>query len=137
MKIAVIGSGISGMTAAYLLSEDHEVVLFEANDYIGGHTNTADVTLNGHQYPVDTGFIVFNAKTYLNFVKLMKRLGIGWQDSVMSFSVQCEKTGSGIQPQHAQFPVHSTAQPFSTGFLPNALGCRAIQAGCRGALDDR
>jgi predicted NAD/FAD-binding protein len=98
MKIAVIGSGISGMTAAYLLSEDHEVVLFEANDYIGGHTNTADVTLNGHQYPVDTGFIVFNAKTYLNFVKLMKRLGIGWQNSVMSFSVQCEKTGLEFSP---------------------------------------
>ena len=98
MKIAVIGSGISGMTAAYLLSEDHEVVLFEANDYIGGHTNTADVTLNGHQYPVDTGFIVFNAKTYIHFVKLMKRLGIGWQDSVMSFSVQCEKTGLEFSP---------------------------------------
>ena len=98
MKIAVIGSGISGMTAAYLLSEDHEVVLFEANDYIGGHTNTADVTLNGRQYPVDTGFIVFNAKTYLNFIKLMKRLGIGWQNSVMSFSVQCEKTGLEFSP---------------------------------------
>ncbi|MEJ2478524.1 MAG: FAD-dependent oxidoreductase [Desulfobacterales bacterium] len=98
MKIAVIGSGISGMTAAYLLSEDHEIILFEANDYIGGHTNTADVTLNGHQYPVDTGFIVFNAKTYINFIKLMKRLGIGWQDSVMSFSVQCEKTGLEFSP---------------------------------------
>ncbi len=93
MKIAVIGSGISGMTAAYLLSEDHEVVLFEANDYIGGHTNTAEVTFNGRRYPVDTGFIVFNAKTYPNFVKLMKRLGVGWQNSVMSFSVQCAKTG--------------------------------------------
>lgn len=98
MKIAVIGSGISGMTAAYLLSEDHEVVVFEANDYIGGHTNTADVTLNGRQYPVDTGFIVFNAKTYTNFIKLMKRLGVGWQDSVMSFSVQCEKTGLEFSP---------------------------------------
>ncbi|MFZ0612254.1 MAG: FAD-dependent oxidoreductase [Desulfobacterales bacterium] len=98
MKIAVIGSGISGMTAAYLLSEDHEVVLFEANDYIGGHTNTADVTLNGHQYPVDTGFIVFNAKTYTNFIKLMKRLGVAWQNSVMSFSVQCEKTGLEFSP---------------------------------------
>ncbi len=98
MKIAVIGSGISGMTAAYLLSEDHEVVLFEANDYIGGHTNTVDVTLNGHQYPVDTGFIVFNPKTYPNFIKLMKRLGVSWQNSVMSFSVQCEKTGLEFSP---------------------------------------
>ena len=98
MKIAVIGSGISGMTAAYLMSDEHEVVLFEANDYIGGHTNTADVSFNGHRYPVDTGFIVFNAKTYPNFIKLMKRLGVKWQNSVMSFSVQCEKTGLEFSP---------------------------------------
>ena len=100
MRIAIIGSGISGMTSAYLLSEDHEVVVYEANDYIGGHTNTADVSLNGQQYAVDTGFIVFNEKTYPNFVKLMNRLGVGWQDSVMSFSVQCEKTGLEFSPSN-------------------------------------
>ena len=100
MKIAVIGSGISGMTAAYLLSEDHEVVLFEANDYIGGHTHTVDVSLNGDRYAVDTGFIVFNERTYPNFVKLMRRLGVDWQDSVMSFSVQCEKTGLEFCPSN-------------------------------------
>ena len=98
MRIAVIGSGISGLTAAYLLSEDHEVVVFEANDYVGGHTNTVDVPLNGQDYAVDTGFIVFNKKTYPNFVKLMKRLGVGWQNSLMSFSVQCEKTGLEFSP---------------------------------------
>jgi predicted NAD/FAD-binding protein len=98
MRIAVIGSGISGLTAAYLLSEDHEVVVFEANDYVGGHTNTVDVPLNGQDYAVDTGFIVFNEKTYPNFVKLMKRLGVGWQNSLMSFSVQCEKTGLEFSP---------------------------------------
>jgi predicted NAD/FAD-binding protein len=98
MRIAIIGSGISGMTSAYLLSEDHEVVVYEANNYIGGHTNTADVSVNGQQYAVDTGFIVFNEKTYPNFVKLMKRLGVGWQNSVMSFSVQCEKTGLEFSP---------------------------------------
>ena len=100
MRIAIIGSGISGMTSAYLLSEDHEVVVYEANDYIGGHTNTVDVSLNGRQYAVDTGFIVFNEKTYPNFVKLMKRLGVGWQDSVMSFSVQCDKTGLEFSPSN-------------------------------------
>ena len=100
MRIAIIGSGISGMTSAYLLSEDHEVVVYEANDYIGGHTNTVDVSLNGQQYAVDTGFIVFNEKTYPNFVKLMKRLGVGWQDSVMSFSVQCDKTGLEFSPSN-------------------------------------
>ena len=98
MRIAVIGTGISGMTSAYLLSEDHEVVVYEANTYIGGHTNTADVSLNGQQYAVDTGFIVFNEKTYPNFVKLMKRLEVDWQNSVMSFSVQCEKTGLEFSP---------------------------------------
>ena len=100
MRIAIIGTGISGMTTAYLLSEDHEVVVFEANDYIGGHTNTADVSLNDQQYAVDTGFIVFNEKTYPNFIKLMKRLGVGWQNSVMSFSVQCEKTGLEFSPSN-------------------------------------
>ena len=55
MRIAIIGTGISGLTSAYLLSEDHEVVVFEANDYIGGHTNTVDVSLNGQKFAVDTG----------------------------------------------------------------------------------
>jgi len=98
MRIAIIGTGISGLTSAYLLSEDHEVVVYEANSYIGGHTNTVDVSLNGQQYAVDTGFIVFNEKTYPHFVKLMRRLGVGWQNSVMSFSVQCEKTGLEFSP---------------------------------------
>jgi predicted NAD/FAD-binding protein len=64
MRIAIIGTGIAGMTSAYLISEDHEVVVFESNHYVGGHTNTQDVAFNGQQYAVDTGFIVFNAKTY-------------------------------------------------------------------------
>ena len=98
MRIAIIGTGISGLTAAHLLSEDHEVVVYEANDYVGGHTNTAEVSMNGSKYAVDTGFIVFNLNTYPNFVKLMKRLGVGWQDSLMSFSVQCERTGLEFSP---------------------------------------
>ena len=98
MRIAVIGTGISGMTSAYLISEDHEVVVFEANDYVGGHTNTVDVSFNGDQYAVDTGFIVFNEKTYPNFLKLMKRLSVEWQKSLMSFSVQCEKSGLEFSP---------------------------------------
>ena len=93
MRIAVIGTGISGMVAAHLLSEEHEVVAFEANDYIGGHTNTIDIQQNGSTYAVDSGFIVFNEKTYPNFVKLMKRLGVAWQPSNMSFSVHSEQSG--------------------------------------------
>ena len=98
MRLAVVGAGISGMVAAYLLSEEHEVVVFEANDYLGGHTNTIDVPVDGRTYPVDTGFIVFNEKTYPNFVKLMRRLGVSWQPSNMSFSVQSEQTGLEYSP---------------------------------------
>jgi len=93
MRIAVIGAGISGLVTAYLLSESHDIVVYEANDYIGGHTHTIDVPVNGRSYAVDTGFIVFNENTYPNFINLMMRLGVGWQPSNMSFSVQCERTG--------------------------------------------
>ncbi len=92
-KIAVIGGGIAGLTAAYLLSEQHMVSLFEANDYLGGHTHTEDVTLGGQVYPVNTGFIVFNDWTYPNFIKLLDRLGVASEQSDMSFSVRCENTG--------------------------------------------
>ena len=99
MRIAVIGAGISGLTAAYLLSQDHDIVVFEGNDYIGGHTHTIDVqAADGRTYAVDTGFIVFNENTYPNFMALMKRLGVAWQPSNMSFSVQCEITGLYFSP---------------------------------------
>ncbi|MBD3308246.1 NAD(P)-binding protein [candidate division KSB3 bacterium] len=98
MNIAVIGSGISGMVAAYLLSADHEVTMFEANDYIGGHTNTREIQIQGTTYAVDTGFIVCNAATYPNFLTLMKQLGITLQPSEMSFSVKCERTGLEYRP---------------------------------------
>lgn len=98
MKIAVIGAGISGMVAAYLLHHEHEITVFEANDYIGGHTNTLDVKTKDKTYPVDTGFIVFNQKTYPNFVKLLQKLKVPWQKSNMSFSVHCEKTGFEYSP---------------------------------------
>jgi predicted NAD/FAD-binding protein len=98
MRIAVIGSGISGMVSAYLLSQDHDIVMYEADDYIGGHTHTIDVSTAGISYPVDTGFIVFNEKTYPNFIKLMRSLGVAWQPSNMSFSVQCDQTGLVFSP---------------------------------------
>jgi predicted NAD/FAD-binding protein len=93
MNIAVIGSGVSGLVSAYLLSAKHDVSLFEAGDHIGGHTNTVDVELGGDRYRVDTGFIVFNEKTYPNFCKLLERLDVTSRPSDMSFSVSCEKTG--------------------------------------------
>jgi len=93
MRIAIIGGGISGLTTAYLLCPEHEITLYEANGYLGGHTNTVDVTVDGVTWPVDTGFIVFNERTYPNFIRLLKRLGVASQPSVMSFSVSSEKTG--------------------------------------------
>jgi predicted NAD/FAD-binding protein len=92
-KIAVVGSGVSGLTSAYLLSRHHEVHLFEANDYLGGHTNTRLVTVANKTYPVNTGFIVYNDWTYPNFIKLMEELGVQSETSDMSFSVHCGNTG--------------------------------------------
>jgi predicted NAD/FAD-binding protein len=93
MRIAVIGSGISGMVAAYHLCRTHDVTVYEAGAHIGGHTNTVDVEHQGRRYAVDTGFIVYNDWTYPNFVRLLDTLGVGWQPSDMSFSVRCEKSG--------------------------------------------
>lgn len=86
------------MTAAYLLSKDHDIVLFEANDYIGGHTHTVEVTHDEKNYAVDTGFIVFNEVTYPNFCALLKQLGVAYQASTMTFSVRCERTGLEYSP---------------------------------------
>lgn len=93
MKIAIIGSGIAGLTAAHRLHPRHEIMLFEAGSHIGGHTHTHDIELNGRHWAVDSGFIVFNDWTYPNFIALMTELGIGSRPSSMSFSVRCEKTG--------------------------------------------
>jgi len=93
MKIAIIGGGISGLTSAHLLCAEHDITLFEASDYLGGHTNTLDVLHEGIQYAVDTGFIVFNERTYPNFIKLLDKLHVPSQPSVMSFSVHCQSSG--------------------------------------------
>jgi predicted NAD/FAD-binding protein len=92
-NIAIIGSGISGLTAAHLLHRRHQVTLYEAADYLGGHTATIDVELHGRHWAVDTGFIVFNDWTYPNFIALLQELEVPWQRSDMSFSLRCERTG--------------------------------------------
>ena len=91
MKIAVVGSGISGLVSAHLLSRRHDVVLFEADARVGGHTHTFDVSEDGRTVPVDTGFIVFNERTYPNFVQLIRKLGVSWKESDMSFSVRSDR----------------------------------------------
>lgn len=92
-RIAVIGAGVSGLTTAWLLSEKYDVELFEAGSYAGGHTNTESVAAGGREWPVNTGFIVFNDWTYPNFIKLMDRLGVESEVSDMSFSVDCHSSG--------------------------------------------
>ncbi|MCG7497869.1 FAD-dependent oxidoreductase [Vibrio sp. Of7-15] len=106
-KIAIIGSGISGLTCAYLLDEKHDVTVFEKNDYVGGHTATVDINYGGKEHAIDTGFIVFNDRTYPNFNRLLSRLGIERRDTEMSFSVhnrhtQFEYNGHSINSLFAQ-----------------------------------
>ncbi len=93
MKIAIIGAGISGNLAARLLATQHEVQLFEAGNYLGGHANTVQVTTPSGAVQVDTGFMVFNRRTYPNFCRMLEILGVECQPSDMSFSVHCDASG--------------------------------------------
>jgi predicted NAD/FAD-binding protein len=93
MKIAIIGSGVSGLMSARLLHRTHQVKIFEANNYIGGHTNTVEVDVDEKSHAIDTGFIVFNERTYPNFVALLDELQVRSQPTAMSFSVRCDRSG--------------------------------------------
>lgn len=88
MKLAIIGSGISGLTAGHLLNRKHDISIFEANDYIGGHTHTHNLKVRNRDYLIDTGFIVYNERTYPSFIKLLDQLGVERQLSTMGFSVK-------------------------------------------------
>jgi predicted NAD/FAD-binding protein len=92
-RIAVIGAGIAGMSAAHLLSRKHEVHLFEKEERLGGHTHTITVDSPEGPLPVDTGFIVHNERNYPNFVRLMRELGVETQESDMSFAVTSQRDG--------------------------------------------
>lgn len=103
----MVGAGIAGLSAAWLLSRVHAVTLFEANDYLGGHTHTVDVTLDGLTAPVDTGFLVFNDRTYPELIALFDYLGVASCASDMSFSVRIaaeniEWAGSNLAAVFAQ-----------------------------------
>ena len=89
-KVAVVGSGISGLTCAYLLRNDHEITLFEKNDYLGGHTHTHKIEIDNSPTTVDTGFIVYNDRTYPNFIKLLRELDCAGVPTEMSFSLRDE-----------------------------------------------
>ena len=94
MRIAVVGTGISGLLSARLLHHaGHEVVVYEASPRLGGHTHTRDVSRGGRTLPIDSGFIVFNHRTYPHLTRLFEVLGVETRESEMSFSVQCRRTG--------------------------------------------
>lgn len=93
MRIAVVGSGIAGLSAAWRLWREHEVVLFEADARLGGHTHTHEVEQSGRRYRVDSGFIVHNAHNYPHLTALFGELGVASRDTTMSFSAQVEATG--------------------------------------------
>ncbi len=93
MKVAIIGSGIAGNIIAHHLHQAHDITVFEANSHIGGHTHTHNIELMGKNYAVDTGFIVFNDRTYPHFIEMLDAQKVAWQPSQMSFSVHNELTG--------------------------------------------
>jgi predicted NAD/FAD-binding protein len=107
MKIAIVGTGVSGLVCGWMLHRDHDVTLFEANDYVGGHTHTVPVELAGRRVGVDTGFIVYNERTYPAFTEILRRLGVATRATDMSFSVRSdaddlEYNGSSLNSLFAQ-----------------------------------
>ncbi|MCQ1060235.1 NAD(P)/FAD-dependent oxidoreductase [Photobacterium sp. DNB23_23_1] len=124
MKIAIVGSGISGLTCAHYLDKQHNITVFEANDYIGGHTATVDVDVASGQYAIDTGFIVFNDRTYPNFERLLAEIGVCGKPTEMSFSVHnalngLEYNGNHLMSMFAQ--KRNTLNPIFYRFIFDIL----------------
>lgn len=107
MKIAIIGGGISGLTCAWQLNRSHEITVFESGEQPGGHSNTVEFDHGGQRFQIDTGFIVYNDRTYPNFMALLSHLGVEGVATEMSFAVRCDRTGveysgSGLKGVFAQ-----------------------------------
>ena len=124
MRIAVVGTGISGLLAARLLHTRHDVTVFEASGRIGGHTHTHDVEWAGRRYAVDTGFIVYNERTYPGFTELLRRLGVATRSSTMSFAVRADRAdlewcGTDLGALFAQ--KRNLLRPWFWGLLRDVL----------------
>lgn len=135
MKIAVIGSGIAGLTSAYYLSREHQVSVFEKNDYIGGHTHTSDIKINGSMFAVDTGFIVFNDKTYPRFKRLLSELKVAWRDTEMSFSVRDPKSGLEFNGHNLNTLFAQRKNFFSLSFYQLLQGILKFNTAAKSALE--
>jgi hypothetical protein len=127
---AVIGSGIAGLASAWLLSRRHEVTLYEANDYLGGHTHTHDIELDGRYHAVDTGFIVHNPVHYPLLTRLFDELGVASQPTKMSFSVHSEASGLQYNAALTGYLVLPAPQPGVATL--HRLGARLVPVLSRG-----
>lgn len=127
MKIAVIGSGVAGLGAAYLLSRRHDVSLFEREPELGGHVRTRDVEVDGERLALDTGFIVHNVPNYPNLVRLFAELGVETQDSEMSFSVSAPAYGLEYRGTRLMRQPHNLARPAFLALLAEVA--RFLRAG--------
>jgi len=139
MKVAIIGSGISGLTAAYLLNKEHDVTVFEANDYVGGHAHTHEIDHNNKTWQVDSGFIVYNEKTYPNFIKLLEQLKVEVQKTSMGFSVKApsknlEYSGGSLNTLFAQ--RLNLFKPSFLAMLKDILRFNRIAARSLDSLED-
>ena len=135
-KMAIIGSGIAGMGAAYFLNNDYDITMFEKNNYVGGHTNTVTVEENREKVFIDTGFMVFNKVTYPNLTKLFEKLNVSVKPTSMSFSVThvesgLEYSGSGINGLFSQ-----RRNVFNPGFIKMLFQINRFNSECLETLND-
>lgn len=135
-NIAIVGTGISGLTTAYMLHKKHRVTLFEANDYIGGHTHTIKVPSGDTEICVDTGFIVCNDRNYPNFLKFMERLNVKLRASEMSFSVKNRAIGLEYNGHNPNTLFCQRRNIFSPRFVSFVSSILAFNKKARRAIDE-
>jgi predicted NAD/FAD-binding protein len=140
VRIAIVGAGVSGLVAAHLLHREHEIVLYEAGGYAGGHTNTIRVDTEHETHHVDTGFIVMNDRNYPNFTRLLDRLGVARQPTHMSFSVKGEEQDfeySGTPRGLLCQPANLLSVPFQRMIFDLLRFNRALRALLDGGVEGR
>lgn len=136
LRIAVIGAGVSGLTAAWTLAARHDVLLFERESRLGGHAHTHEVAVDGRSVPVDTGFMVFNTRTYPHFVAMLDALGVESRPSDMSFSVRCDRCDVEYSSAGVRGLFARPRQAFTTPHLAMLADIRRFFRAGRAALAD-